>query len=87
METRRGRQQVGDFTVTPFPGGHLIGQLRVKAVAEGDHGFGWDYLGNDSDTQAAIRKARLLAEQANTAAWMFEDDGSYQQIPTRPPSH
>jgi len=77
MDDRNGRQEVGDYTVTPFPGGHLIGRLRAKA----DGGSGWEHLGNEFNEEAAMSRAWEMARQQKTAAaWMYESGGTYRRI-------
>lgn len=70
----------GDVSVSRFPGGYLVGYVRVRG---GD--TSWELLTADGTLHGALRAAREAAEAAGKKAWMQESDGMIREIPQGPP--
>jgi hypothetical protein len=64
-----------DITVSPLPDGFLIGRVLPSERP----GPWWEYIETVPDLQAALKRAKALADHHGTRAWVYT--GEYTEIP------
>jgi hypothetical protein len=68
--------QADDIIVLPSTRGYLIGRV----LAHQAQGPWWEYIETEPRLERALARARALAADARTRAWIYDGDG-YRAIP------